>query len=134
LYELKARLADNLAAIGNFARMRKLEGFAKAFDAGLAQLNAQNPHKGVYHADLAPDRALPLAATQLLGAAQAAWVFGGMGSWNDLWFEGDDQSLYEQLSEELYQLLNAAIVIAANTRAPSISVNRPIQFCDETIK
>jgi len=88
----------------------------------------------VYHDDLAPDRALPLAATQILWAAQAAWVFGGMGSWNDLWFEGDDQSLYEQLSEDLYQLLNVAIVIAANTSAPSISVNRPIQFCDETIK
>jgi len=45
LYELKARLADNLAAIGNFARMRKLEGFAKAFDAGLAQLNAKTSIK-----------------------------------------------------------------------------------------
>jgi hypothetical protein len=115
LYELKSRLADNLAAIGNFARMRKLEGFAKAFDAGLAQLNAQDPYKGA-----APDRALPLAAAQLLGAIRAAWVFGGMGSWNDLCFEGDDQSLYERLSEDLYQLLNAAIGAAANTSAPSI--------------
>lgn len=124
MYELKTRLADNLAAIGNFARTRKLEGFSKAFDAGLAQLNAQDPYKGDYHGDLAPDRALPLAAAQLLGAAQAAWVFGGMGSWNDLWFEGDDQSLYERLSEDLYQLLNAAIVTAANTSAPSIPATR----------
>jgi hypothetical protein len=125
MHELKTRLADNLAAIGNFARMRKLDGFAKAFDAGLARLNAQDPYKSVYRADLAPDRALPLAAAQLLGAAQAAWVFGGMGSWNDLWIEKDDQSLYEQLSEDLYQLLNAAIVTAANTSTPPIPANRP---------
>jgi hypothetical protein len=57
---------------------------------------------------------LPFWATQLLGAAQAAWIFGAMGSWNDLGFEGDDQVLYERLSEDLYQLLNAAIVAAAN--------------------
>jgi hypothetical protein len=120
MYELKTRLADNLAAIGNFARMRKLDGFVKAFDAGLAQLNAQDPYKSARLANLVPDQALPLVAAQLLGAAQAAWVFGGMGSWNDLWIEGDDQALYERLSEDLYQLLNAAIGAAANASAPSI--------------
>ena len=46
----------------------------------------------------------PLPAAQLLGAAQSAWVFGGMGSWNDLGFEGEDQALYDRLSEELYRL------------------------------
>ena len=43
-----------------------------------------------------------------------------MGSWNDLWFGAEDQSIYERLSEELYQLLNAAIVTAANTSARAI--------------
>jgi hypothetical protein len=121
LDEIKTRLADNLEAIGNFARMRKLDGFARAFDAGLAQLNAQDPYKSARRSNLVPDQeALPLVAAQLLGAAQVAWVFGGMGSWNDLWVEGDDQSLYEQLSEDLYHLLNAAIAAAANSSAPSI--------------
>jgi hypothetical protein len=120
-HELKSRLASSLAAIGNFARMRKFKGFARAFDAGLAQLNAQDPYKSARRSNLVPDQeALPLVAAQLLGAAQAAWVFGGMGSWNDLWVEGDDQSLYEQLSEDLYHLLNDAIAAAANSSASSI--------------
>jgi hypothetical protein len=118
--ELKTRMVDNLAAIAEFARARNLGGFARAFDAGIAQLNAQELCNSAYHADLAPELALPLEASQLLCAAQAAWVFGGMGSWNDLWFGADDQSIYERLSEELYQLLNAAIVTAANTSARAI--------------
>jgi hypothetical protein len=122
---LKSRFAATLEAIGNFARKQKMEGFAKAFEAGLAQLNSGNPGKGVYHDDLAPDRALPLYAAQLLEAAQASWVFGGMGSWNDVIFDGEDQVLYERLSEDLYQLLNAAIVTAANASAPSALNKKP---------
>jgi hypothetical protein len=130
---IKRHLTDNLKAIGAFAQAQKLEGFAKAFDASLAHLNSTDPFKGVYHADLAPQGALPLDASQLLAAAQAAWVFGGMGSWNDLGFDGEDQTKYDRLSEELYQLLNSAIVAAANAgnrppepRPPSASTTPPI--------
>ena len=116
---LKSQLIGNLEAIGAFARRQKMDGFAQAFDAGRAQLSSNDPFDGVHHSDLVPEKALPLAAVQLLGAAQAAWVFGGMGSWNDAGFDGEDQVLYERLSEDLYQLLNAAIVAAANAGAPS---------------
>ncbi|MCC6989411.1 MAG: hypothetical protein IT181_10455 [Acidobacteria bacterium] len=54
---------------------------------------------------------------RLLAAARAAWVFGGMGSWNDQGFEGETQAQYEQLSDDLYRLLNTAIVTAANAGA-----------------
>ena len=40
---------------------------------------------------LAPDGVLPLDAARLLAAAQASWVFGGMGSWNDAGFDGSRQ-------------------------------------------
>ena len=116
--ELRNRLTENLKAIGNFARKHKLDNFAAAFDGGLAQLNSDVPQKSVYHNDLAPD-SLPLPARQLLAAAQTAWVFGGMGSWNDVGFDEEDQPLYDRLSEELYELLNAAMVAAANASAPS---------------
>jgi hypothetical protein len=116
---LKNQLAKNLEAIGAFARRQKMEEFAKAFDAGLAQLSSNDPLRGVYYSDLVPENTRPLAAAQLLGAAQAAWVFGGMGSWNDVGFDGEDQLLYERLSEDLYQLLNAAIVLAVNADTPS---------------
>jgi hypothetical protein len=41
-----------------------------------------------------------------------------MGAWNDQSFKGEAKALYEQLSENLYQLLNSAIVAAANSSAP----------------
>ena len=113
--ELKNRLARNLAAIAEFAHSHKQENFAKAFKSGLSRLCSPDPFVGVYHVDIAPPKFLPQYADQLLATAQAAWVFGGMGSWNDLGFDGDEQTKYERLSEELYQLLNRAIVVAANS-------------------
>jgi hypothetical protein len=58
---------------------------------------------------------MPLEAKQLLASAQAAWVFGGMGSWNDLGFDGNDQQEYTALSDELFLLLNQAIGATVNT-------------------
>jgi hypothetical protein len=110
---LKSRLNENLRVLGEFARKHKLDGFAQAFERGSAQLDATEP-AGPYHTDLAPTSALSLPAAQLLAAAQSAWVFGGMGSWNDMGFDGQDQETYELLSEELYNLPNAALVVAAN--------------------
>jgi hypothetical protein len=54
---------------------------------------------------------------QLLGAAETAWVFGGMGSWNDMGFHGETQTHYEEVSEELYKLVNKVIVASANSRS-----------------
>ncbi|HEX5000423.1 MAG TPA: hypothetical protein VFY29_19525 [Terriglobia bacterium] len=122
---LKGSLRDNLRLIGDFARRHNLDGFAAAFDSGLARLTADDPFEGIYHRDLAPDGALPLAARQLLGAAQAAWVFGGMGSWNDVSFEAVDQAHYERLSEDLFQLLNTAIVVGANASAQTAPPKQP---------
>jgi hypothetical protein len=49
----------------------------------------------------------------LLGRARAAWVFGGMGSWNDLGFAGHTPETreYGALTDELY----AAVVGGAAT-------------------
>lgn len=114
---IRARLSRNLAEIAKFARSHQEDGFAKAFESGLSRLSSSDPYAGLYHADIAPPKLLPPYADQYLAAAQAAWVFGGMGSWNDLGFEGDEQTKYEQLSEELYLLLNQAIVAAANSNS-----------------
>jgi hypothetical protein len=45
----------------------------------------------------------------MLDAAQSAWVFGGMGSWNDLGFAGAEQKEYERVSKHLYAALTDAI-------------------------
>ncbi|MFT3897697.1 MAG: hypothetical protein QM719_08385 [Thermomonas sp.] len=120
LDSLRQRLIKNLAEISAFAHHHNLEGFAKAFDAGLSNLASSSPGTGLYHNDLLTP-GMSLTATQLLSAAQSSWVFGGMGSWNDLGFEGDDQKTYEDLSEELYRLLNDSIVLAANSTAPLVA-------------
>ncbi|HEX4494791.1 MAG TPA: hypothetical protein VIE43_03900 [Thermoanaerobaculia bacterium] len=112
--ELKWKLQLNLTEIAEFARTRGFEPFDKAFESGLSHLTSQSPLSDVYHQDFAPIGSLPLPAAQLLGTAQAAWVFGGMGSWNDLGFEGDDQAQYDRLSDELYALLVQAAVTGAN--------------------
>jgi hypothetical protein len=39
-------------------------------------------------------------------------VFGGMGSWNDLGFSGDEQGTYERLTERMYRALRDFFVSA----------------------
>jgi hypothetical protein len=120
--QLKSRLSDNLRSIAEFARRQRLDGFAARFDAALAKIDSDEPLKDVYHTDIAPAGALPEDACRLLAAAQAAWMFGGMGSWNDLGFDGAYQETYNKLSDQLYRLLIAAIVQAANM---SVTGGRP---------
>lgn len=76
---------------------------------------ANDPLALVYHKDLVPEGLLSLSARQILAACQAAWVFGGMGSWNDLAFDGQEQSRYRGLSNELFALLNMAICASVNS-------------------
>lgn len=116
--ELKRRLKNNLSQIAAFARDQELDSFAKSFESGLARLEAQAPFEGLYHADIAPPGFLSLAAEQFLATAQAAWVFGGMGSWNDLSFSSDAQAKYDSLSGELFELLQEAVVVAVNSSVP----------------
>jgi hypothetical protein len=117
LEALKVEFKKVLKEIAEFSHSQKLDNFTKVFEAGLAKLDSNTPLEGLYLKDFASEGFLPLGASQLLGAAETAWVFGGMGSWNDMGFEGQTQSQYEKVSEKLYQLLNRAIIAAANSRA-----------------
>lgn len=108
-------LKEVLCDIVAFARRHGLERFAQCFERGQGCLRSDLPLQDTFHRGVAPAGFLPLAACRLLGAAQAAWVFGGMGSWNDLGFEAAEHRVYEALSDSLYNLLNDAIVKATNT-------------------
>lgn len=119
LAELKVELRQALVEIAHFARSQELGDFASAFESGIAKLDSRTPFDGLYHNDIAPDDFLSLHACQLLAAADVAWVFGGMGSWNDVYFDKNEKGNYDKLSERLYQLLNRTIVAAANSEAPS---------------
>ncbi|MEM6551577.1 MAG: hypothetical protein AAF750_05570 [Planctomycetota bacterium] len=71
-----------------------------------------------YHQDLAPEDWLPEAAQRLLDACQSSWVFGGMGSWNDMSFNGNAQMEYERVSENLYNAVCEAIQASVNHDIP----------------
>jgi hypothetical protein len=62
-----------------------------------------------------PSGILSKAATQLIQGASASWVFGGMGSWNDLTFSGTDIYTYDKLTRDLYTAICNAIVAGANS-------------------
>lgn len=53
-------------------------------------------------------------AHQLIQTTFVSWCFGGMGSWNDLTFSGNDQKRYHQLSEKLYTILCDSLVAGVN--------------------
>lgn len=113
---LIAQFRALLEQIKAFADRHALGGFASCFARGLEDLAADAP-RHAFHKDLLNPALLPADALRLLSAAQSAWVFGGMGSWNDQGFDGEDQAVYERLSDALYQLINRAIVAAANSSA-----------------
>jgi hypothetical protein len=52
---------------------------------------------------------------RLLRTLEASWVFGGMGSWNDVGAPPEDAADYERLSDALFGALNDAICALANS-------------------
>ena len=103
-----------LSEIQAFCMGHGLAHFAACFRKADECLHANDPFALVYHKDLTPEGLLSLPAKQLLAACQAAWVFGGMGSWNDMGFDGAEQARYEKVSNDLYALVNRAICGATN--------------------
>jgi len=94
-------------------KQRYCEDFVKVFAKALDLLHGKMIH--VYHHDLFPPDTISTEAATLLNACQAAWVFGGMGTWNDMDFDNEaDQAVYDALSNYLYNSLTEAIPVAAN--------------------
>jgi len=108
--ELKAVLNDTLTKIEIFARKVKVDNFADCFNEARNALTARPK------ADpMLADAALPDDAAQLWSVIGSAWVFGGMGSWNDMGFDGEDGQTYEALSDALFAQLNEAVAAVANS-------------------
>ena len=108
--ELLAALQD----IHEFSRRKNCGGFTDCFARALAILAGTPAAQRGYHQDLAPKGVLSSEAVSILDACQHAWVFGGMGSWNDMGFDGEDGRIYDRVSEHLFRVLNDAIPSAAN--------------------
>ena len=108
-------LHESLKEVRLFSGQHKLDGFTKSFDDALDTIDTKGEKKHGYHQDIAPKGFLPAEAETLLDACQKAWVFGGMGSWNDMGFEGEEQKTYDRVSERLFQAVNNAIAQAATS-------------------
>lgn len=113
LDDVTRRLLYALQTLHTFSERVGTTAFSACFSRAIEALSG-GAFSG-YHRNLAPPGVLSNQAEVLLDAAQSAWVFGGMGSWNDLGFQGEDQLVYERLSEQLYRALIAAICAGANS-------------------
>ncbi|MCW3848291.1 hypothetical protein OF829_13680 [Sphingomonas sp. LB-2] len=94
-------------------------GFTETLQTARAALDGPDPLAGFYFADMIPEALMPLTWRQLFACAGKAWVFGGMGSWNDVWFEGEDQARYQALSDALFSAVIDTLAIATNASAPA---------------
>lgn len=113
---IKSRLGVTLAEIAGFAFKHDLQGWGDQFAKAKSTLDSALPAENYYHKDLIPLDNYSSIAKQILFSAGSAWVFGGMGSWNDLGFANkEDNETYERLSEQLYSDINKAIIGAINT-------------------
>jgi hypothetical protein len=113
---VREKLRQTLTDIADFAFKQNLQYWGEQFDKAKATLDSSSPEKNYYHKDLIPLENYSLIAKQILFSAGSAWVFGGMGSWNDLGFENkEDNDTYGRLSEQLYSNINEAIIAGTNT-------------------
>lgn len=102
-----------LNRIHAFSANNNCGGFTECFARAIQSLNEGTAIHG-YHKDLNCPGSLSRSSEAMLDAAQSAWVFGGMGSWNDMSFDGEKGREYEESSEDLFIAVNDAICVAAN--------------------
>lgn len=110
--ELVEALTDARAFASDDAH--HLQNFAPWFDEALEMASNAEP-MAPYHPDMLPEVGYSLEARRLLAMTTRAWVFGGMGSWNDVGFsDGETNERYRAISERLYRAVIDAVRDAAN--------------------
>lgn len=114
---VKAQLKKALVQAETFSKRPdvKAGNWTKWFTNALALLDSPSP-EAPFHPDMLPAEGFNLDARQILSSAAQAYVFGGMGSWNDLGFKDPETNKkYEQITEELYNTVKLGIVMASNS-------------------
>jgi hypothetical protein len=112
--EIRAAVRKCLTEISGFAREIGASNFEDCFENALCALDLKDTGER-YLKDVEAIADFDAEALSLIVAAQHGWVFGGMGSWNDMSFEGEQGRRYETLSDDLFNTLNDAIVAVANS-------------------
>ena len=104
------------------AALLSIEEFSRQVDAGLwtawfqeALTALESPQPAArFHDDALPRIGYETQARQLFAAAVNAWVFGGMGSWNDQGFPGREAE-YRNVTDDLYTSVIRALAVAVNS-------------------
>lgn len=109
-------LRTALRETAEFARGdQALADFAESFDEARAIGDSDDP-RAPYHDDMLPSVGYSLEARRLLAMATGAWVFGGMGSWNDVFIpEPERADEYRTVTAQLYRAVIDGISDAANS-------------------
>ncbi len=116
IQETKLRLTETLRELIDFCKQRDLKYWLETFEKALSILSDPTPNEFYYHKDLIVIKNYSLSAQQLLFSAATAWVFGGMGWWNDMGFDDKVvQEKYLQLSQQLYDELLQSILATTNS-------------------
>jgi hypothetical protein len=105
-------LTEALIDIAEFSRRESCDPFTELFETALSSLSSTA--RAGYHQDLAPPGVLTESEARVLDACQPAYVFGGMGSWNDRVFDGTKGEEYERVSERAFLAIHHAIPAAVN--------------------
>jgi hypothetical protein len=113
--QIREKLKTCLEKITEFASQETTENWGKIFEKAKETLENEKPESDFYHNDLINSNNYDLENRQLLMSASKAFVFGGMGSWNDMWFDNKEvEEEYNRLSSELYDLMMKSITCAIN--------------------
>lgn len=105
-------LRDALLSIEAVARQMPGAPFADVFVAARETLEGKElpyPLEFLHFAQMKPE------AERLLKAAGRAWVFGAMGSWNDVGVDAALKPRYESASKVLFDALARAVLVSANS-------------------
>ena len=115
LNDISEGLKQSIIACQLFSENHQLDIWKKSFDNALECLDSGKLDlKTIYHKDIIPLSKYSEEAKRILFSVQSAWVFGGMGSWNDMGFDGDEQKRYEKISDQLFTEVCKAIPHATN--------------------
>jgi len=105
-------LRDALLNIEAVARAMPGAPFADIFAAARGALEGKDlpyPLELLKFAQLKPE------AERLFKAAGRGWVFGAMGSWNDITPDASMKPRYESASKTLFDALQRAVLVSANS-------------------
>lgn len=113
LIEAKNRLTNILEKIADFAYQYTYPFWVDTFKKSILALNSDNPSIAIMKI---VTKKYSLSSLQLLSSVEIAWVFGGMGSWNDWWFDSEKvNKVYNELTAVLYMSVINAIVTGINS-------------------